>query len=314
MEKNPMGKIYSAAITYSVITGLSFLFGKIGLNHSNPLDLLAYRFTSAFLGISTALLFKWIKLDLNMEKIRRILPLTFFYPLAFFGFQTFGLQYIQSSEAGILLAILPVFTMILASWFLNEKTTSLQKISVLLSVFGVIYITYKKSSSLDFDNIKGIIFMLIAILSFAIYSVMARKLTREFKSIELSFIMIAISFIFFIVLSIVKHLISGDIMSFFSPIREFKFIVAVIYLGVLSSFVTSFLSNYVLSKIESSKMSVFVNLSTVISIGAGVIFLNEEVFYYHIIGSILIIIGVLGVNFLDEERLSKLRQKIEDTK
>ena len=61
-------------------------------------------------------------------------------------------------------------------------------------------------------------------------------------------------------------------------------------------------------------MSVFVNLSTVISIEAGVVFLNESVFYYHIIGSFLIIIGVIGVNFLDEERSSRQRIKREETK
>ena len=46
-------------------------------------------------------------------------------------------------------------------------------------------------------------------------------------------------------------------------------------------------------------MSVFSNLGTVISIVAGVIFLNEEIFYYHIIGSIFIVGGVIGTNFLD---------------
>jgi drug/metabolite transporter (DMT)-like permease len=67
----------------------------------------------------------------------------------------------------------------------------------------------------------------------------------------------------------------------------------------LSSLVTSLLTNYILSKIEASKMSVFSNLGTVISIVAGVIFLKEEIFYYHIIGSILIVGGVIGTNFLD---------------
>ncbi|NLJ99166.1 MAG: hypothetical protein GX320_07885 [Tissierellia bacterium] len=48
-------------------------------------------------------------------------------------------------------------------------------------------------------------------------------------------------------------------------------------------------------------MSVFSNLGTVISIIAGAVFLKEEIFYYHIIGSILIIGGVIGANFLDKD-------------
>lgn len=296
-----MNTVYLAAIIYSIISGLSFLFGKIGLDYSNPIDLLAYRFTAAFIAILIPVLFKWVKVDLDKEKIKKIMPLAIFYPLLFFGFQTFGLKYTQSSEAGIYLAVGPVFTMILASYFLKEKTTTLQKLSILLSVFGVIYITFKKGGSLEFQNMKGIIFLLLSVLSFAIYSVMARKLTQDFSNIELSYVMIGISFIGFNVLAIGKHLLGGDMGSILLPLKQSKFIIAVLYLGILSTFGTSFLSNFVLSKLEAYKMSVFTNLATVISMIAGVIFLNEEIFYYHIIGSIFIILGVLGANFLGEK-------------
>lgn len=292
-----MAKVYSGAVLYSIITGLSFLFGKLGLDHSSPLDLLAYRFTAAFLATLVPLVFGWVKLDINKNMIKRILPLAIFNPLLFFGFQAFGLDLTLSSEAGIILAVGPVFTMILASYFLKERTTSLQKISILVSVFGVIYITVMKSSSIEFENMKGIIFLLISTLSLAIYSVMARKLTRDFSSMELSYVMIGISFISFNILAIGKHAIDGDIASFISPLGHVNFIIAILYLGVLSSFLTSYLSNYVLSKVESYKMSVFTNLATVISVIAGVVFLNEDISYFHIIGSALIIVGVIGANF-----------------
>lgn len=292
-----MAKVYSGAVLYSIITGLSFLFGKLGLDHSSPLDLLAYRFTAAFLATLVPLVFGWVKLDINKNMIKKILPLAIFNPLLFFGFQAFGLDLTLSSEAGIILAVGPVFTMILASYFLKERTTSLQKISILVSVFGVIYITVMKSSSIEFENMKGIIFLLISTLSLAIYSVMARKLTRDFSSMELSYVMIGISFISFNILAIGKHAIDGDIASFISPLSHVNFIIAILYLGILSSFLTSYLSNYVLSKVESYKMSVFTNLATVISVIAGVVFLNEDISYFHIIGSALIIVGVIGANF-----------------
>ena len=297
MKKTNMAKVYSGAVLYSIITGLSFLFGKLGLDHSSPLDLLAYRFTAAFLATLVPLVFGWVKLDINKNMIKKILPLAIFNPLLFFGFQAFGLDLTLSSEAGIILAVGPVFTMILASYFLKERTTSLQKISILVSVFGVIYITVMKSSSIEFENMKGIIFLLISTLSLAIYSVMARKLTRDFSSMELSYVMIGISFISFNILAIGKHAIDGDIASFISPLSHVNFIIAILYLGILSSFLTSYLSNYVLSKVESYKMSVFTNLATVISVIAGVVFLNEDISYFHIIGSALIIIGVIGANF-----------------
>lgn len=295
--------VYIAAVSYAIITGLSFLFSKLALSVVDPIDLLAHRFTASFIVVLIVLLSRKIKVNYTLERIKRLIPLALIYPMSFFAFQAFGLQYASSSEAGILIAVAPVFTLILASFFLGETTNSLQKISVLISVSGVVYITLMKGASLDINNIKGIIFLLLSALCFSIYSVMARVLTKDFSSIELSFIMIIISFISFNTLAIGRNLINGTMNTFLLPFKDLNFVISILYLGVLSSLVTSLLTNYILSRIEASKMSVFSNLGTVISIIAGVVFLNEKIFYYHIIGSVLIIVGVIGTNFLDNKRL-----------
>ncbi|NLD05892.1 MAG: DMT family transporter [Synergistaceae bacterium] len=302
MEGNKKSLIYAAAMLHSIITGLSYLFLKMGLNLSNPWDLLAFRFTASFLAILIPILFNWIKLDLSKERIKNILPLAIFYPLSFFAFQTFGMQYMTSSESGIILAVIPVFTLIMASYFLKEETNLLQKLSIILSVFGVIYITLKKGSTFEFTNLKGISLLLLSALSFSGYSIMARKLTKDFSIVEMSCIMVIISFIFFNVIAITNHMINGTLNNFFAPLYDYRFVISVVYLGVLSSLATSFLTNYILSKIEASKMCVFMNLSTVISIIAGIVFLDEKIYYYHIIGSVCIILGVIGANFLGKKK------------
>lgn len=287
---------YAAAIGHTFITGLSFMFSKIGLEYSTPWDLLAYRFTASFIAIMIPVALKWISLDLTREKIRKILPLALFYPLSFFALQTFGLQHLSSSEASILLASMPVFTLLLAAYFLEEQTSLLQKLSVMISVAGVIFITLNKGTSLDFSNIKGITMILLSALSFSAYSILVKKLARNFTILEMSCIMIVISFIFFNTMSLGRHLINGTAGSFFAPLSETGFIAAFVYLGVLSSLVTSLLTNFALSKIDASRMCVFTNLSTVISIIAGVVFLKENIYFYHIIGSLMIIGGVVGTN------------------
>jgi drug/metabolite transporter (DMT)-like permease len=247
-------KVYIAAAAYALITGLSFLFVKIALESSDPFDLLAYRFSVAFIAISISYAFKWINFTYSKKRMLKIIPIALLYPLSFFAFQTFGLQHASSAEGGIFLASSPIFTLILATYFLKEETTFLQKLSILISVSGVIYITVNKSTNLNYNSI-----------------------------------------------SIGKHLIKGTISSFFTPLTNLSFIISILYLGVLSSLGTSLMTNYILSKIEASKMSVFANLGTVITIIAGAAVLNENIYYYHIIGSVLIVGGVLGANFLDKK-------------
>lgn len=303
MKNNKLIKVYLAAVLYSVIVGLSFLFSKIGLQYSNPLDLLAYRFTFAFVAVLLAVKFKILKVNINRKLVKKILPIALFYPLLSFGFQIFGLQFIQSSEAGIISAVGPIFTMIIASYFLKEKTNTLQKISIIVSVSGVLFIIFNKEAAFQLNSFKGLIFTLISVVSLSVFNVVGRKLRKDVTNSNIIMVIITVGFIVFNVIAIGKHVIDGDIVNFFTPLKNPNFIFSMLYLGILSSLLTSYLTIFSLSHLEAYKMSVFGNFSTVISIIAGALILKEEILLYHIIGSVLIIGGVIGVNFLGTKKV-----------
>lgn len=295
---------YFAASLYALIIGFSFLFVKLALTVTDPLNILAHRFTISFLAASIPIVFGWIKLDITFKDMLPILPISLFYPTLFFAFQAFGLVYISSSEAGIIQAIIPIFTMILATLFLKEYSSRLQKISLILSVSGVIYIFLMKGINLKSASFIGAILMILSALASAGYNVLARKITKKYKIVDLTYMMTFIGFLSFNLISIVDHSLRGTLNVYFKPFVSPLFVVSVLYLGILSSLVTSLLSNYTLSQIEASKMSVFSNLSTLITMLAGVIFLKERLYYFHIIGAVMIIAGIIGTNFLDKKILT----------
>jgi drug/metabolite transporter (DMT)-like permease len=70
--------------------------------------------------------------------------------------------------------------------------------------------------------------------------------------------------------------------------------ISILYLGVLSSVIAYFLTNYTLVRIEGSRCVVFANISTIVFIAAGVIFLHENFHVYHAVGSIMILIVCEG--------------------
>ncbi|SCW40110.1 Permease of the drug/metabolite transporter (DMT) superfamily [Paenibacillus tianmuensis] len=294
--------IYLCALLYALIIGFSFLFTKVALGVSNPIDTLAYRFTISFLFILIPVAAGWVQLGLHGKKVWRLLLIGLFYPAMFFAFQAFGLVYASSSEGGIIQASSPIFTMVLAAFFLKERTTWLQKLSVLASVGGVVYILMMKGASLNVANTKGMALLLLSSLMLAVYSVLARSLSKEFTALQITFAMMALGFICFNAMSIINHATQGTLPELLEPIKDRSFVVAILYIGILSSLVSALLSNYVLSKIEASQMSVFVNVGTLVSILAGVVFLNEQLAYYHIIGAVFIIGGVLGVNYRGRKR------------
>ncbi|APC79639.1 TPA: DMT family transporter [Clostridium botulinum] len=293
-------KAYVSAILYSIIIGFSFLFSKMSLTFADPLDTLAHRFTVSFIFAFVSVLLGWIKLDITKKDILSILPLSLFYPIMFFGFQIFGLVYIASSEAGIIQATIPIFTMIFSVIFLKERPSVLQKLSILLSVAGVVYIFFMKGVNLKSNIFIGIVLILLSALSSSGNNVLARKMSGQYKPISLTYTVICIGFVFFNIMSIINHSLNGTLNIYFKPFTNPLFIVSIFYLGILSSLVTSFLLNYSLSKIEASKMSVFNNLSTLITMMAGVVFLGEKLQYFHIIGSFMIILGIVGTNLGDK--------------
>ncbi|KMN44351.1 DMT family transporter [Bacillus sp. LK2] len=307
-------KAYISALLYSFIIGFSFMFVKLALTITNPLDTLAHRFTVAFIAASIPVIFGFVKLNISFKNILALLPLAIFYPALFFAFQAFGLVYTSSSEAGIIQAAIPIFTMILASYFLKEYTNIWQKTSVLISVIGVIYIFIMNGIVAHKTSFIGVILILLSALSSACYNVLARKMTKKFKLMDLTYTMTALGFISFNSIVIVDHLNKGTIIIYFKPFTNGTFLISILYLGLLSSLLTALLLNYSLSYIEAAKISVFSNLSTLITIIAGVVFLHEQIAYYHIIGTIMIIIGVIGTNFLGKKGILARKKNISMNK
>ncbi len=99
--------VYIAALLYVLVTGHSFLFTKVALEGGGPVDILAHRFVAAFLGLAIAMALGWVRVSFKKSEVLHILPLALFYPLSFFGFQTVGLMYATSAEAGIMMCTTP---------------------------------------------------------------------------------------------------------------------------------------------------------------------------------------------------------------
>ncbi|MNO17123.1 putative DMT superfamily transporter inner membrane protein [compost metagenome] len=290
-------KVYLLALLYAFIIGFSFLFTKVALEFADPIDTLAYRFTLSFVALGIPVLAGWIKLDMKGRNWLSLLPLGLVYPTAFFGFQAFGLTHATSSIGGIISASSPVFTLILATLILKERTNWIQKLSVLCSVGGVIYIIVMGGASAQGTSALGIFLLLLSALLLSLYGVVARYLSNGFTAIQMTYVMMLFGCVSFNAISITKHILAGTMHNLIEPLSHPQFIFSILYIGLLSSLVSSLLSNYILSKIEATSMSMFANLGNLISILAGVIFMNEQLGYYHIIGAGLIIAGVFGVNY-----------------
>ena len=296
-------RAYVGLILMTTIIGLSFILVKIGLRHAGAIDLLAHRFTAGAISIGILELFGFLKFTpLTWTKAKWLLLLSFFFPLLFFAFQTFGMENSTASQAGIIFATVPIITLVVAGIFLKEKTTIIQKVGIILTIVGIAYIMYQSGGISKNTSINGVILLFLSVFSVVTYYVLGKKISLEFSTLEITVWMTLLAFIVFNIWSVVNHLQNNTIKEFFSPLAEMEFLWSVLYLGILSSVVTSFLTNYALSKIPVSQIAVFNNLSPIITIIGGILFLDEILYGYQISGGFLVILGIVMTQIFKQNK------------
>lgn len=286
-------KAYLGLILMTSIVGFSFIFLKIGLRYVSAMDLMAHRFTAAIISLVIMRLSGLIRIPrLSLKKAKPLMILSVFYPLLFFTLQTFGMKHSSASEAGILFATVPVITLLAARIFLREKTTILQKAGIVLSIAGVLFIIYNAGIQPGDTTLTGVLLLLLSIFSVVTYYVLGKRISVNFSAMEITVWMTILAFLVFNGWSVASHIHEHTLSQFFIPLAQTEFLWIVLYLGVLSSMLTAFLTNYALTQIPASQIAVFNNLSPVIAIAGGVLILGETLFAYHIIGGLLVLAGV----------------------
>ncbi len=291
-------KAYIAVAFQSLIVGFSFLFVKIALKSADAVSLLAHRFTFAALGIFIYSLLSPNKIKVGIADWLKIAPYSIAYPIGFFSLQTLGLQIISSSEAGIVHATVPVWTLIAAKLLLKEQVGGLQKLLMLISVSGVIFINIMGGFNIGGRSYLGFLFILLSAISFAVYTALTKRLSRVYPVFSIVYVMSITGCIVFNLISVGRHLAGGSIVAYFKPFSDLSFVWAMLYLGVLSSLITALLSTYALRRLEATKVGLCNNASIIVTILAGPIFLHESLYYYHYIGMGAILVGTIGFNLI----------------
>lgn len=287
---------YLAAVGFTFLFGFSFMFSKIALNVLTPLHLLALRFLCASLLMTIMHRLKIIQITIT-GSYKPLIILGLIQPVCYFVLETIGIKLTTASVSGMMVAIIPVFTLILARVFLHENPNRFQTGAIILSVIGVIFIGLAQNNSGLVDNsTAGYFILLAAAISAAGYSVLSRWLSLQYSPVAMTYVMMNVGLAVFLPASIIDLSLNGNVNEFFMPLLNPSVLVAVLYLGILASVGGFFLLNYALSRLPAYKAGVFNSLTTLVAVVSSIVFLKEVLYSYHIIGGIMIMIGVCGTS------------------
>ncbi|GAA3413444.1 DMT family transporter [Paenibacillus hodogayensis] len=288
--------VYALLVLKAFIYGLSVLWiGKL-LQSIGVMDVLALRFLLSALGILVLVRLGVIKLRFQRKSMKLLLLVSIFEPIGYFLFETLGIQRTSTVTAGIILALMPLSALVTESLILRERTTLLQKLFLCLGIVGAVVIVLLNSTQGGSSEWMGILFLLLAVISGSLFLAFSRKASASFSSMEITAFMSFASAIVFNAINLFKHAIQGDLHRYFVPLGDFGILSGLLFLAWICSLAATAINNYACSKIQISSVSALGGLTMVVTVLAGVMVNQDRFTLAHLIGTVLILAGSVGVN------------------
>ena len=271
--------------------GLSFLASRTALNEAPVFVLLSHRFLISFFLLH---LFPRQIAGLKEAKgaLLPLLALGLAQPAVYFLGEQYGILHSTTGFSGVMIAMIPVVTTLAAAPILKERPTLGQLGFSLLSVAGVIGIGLMTGSSGSLDGI-GVAALVTAVIAAAAYTLLARGISKRTAPFARTYAMMAVGATVFTVLALIQC--RGDFAAYFRPFRTLPYLLSVGFLSVFCSVLSFFCSNYAIANLPVARETVFANLTTAVSVFAGVLFLQEPFTWFGALCCLVIFVGIYGV-------------------
>lgn len=284
-----------ACLITSTFFGLSFIFIKLVVDEIPLFSMLAWRNVIALIAMTICAFAGILKINLKGKDLRPLLVLSLFQPILYYIFEALGVKMTTASESGIIIACIPIMTMIFSIIFLKDKPTKLQALFMVITVAGAVIVAGiggLKTSS----NLLGYFILILAVCSDSAYSITSQKL-KDFTSAEKTYSMCVTGTVVFTIGAFVQNGMQGTIKEFITlPFTNTGFLICVLYLAIGCNIIAYLCSNYAISLIGATRRSAFAAVSTVITVIAGVLYLHEPFSGLQAFATALILIGATGVN------------------
>ena len=314
-------KEWTAFVLLGLIWGSSFLWIKIAVDESREAIALYGQPFGSFMLVAFRLLFgligllivmRWQKQTITRQRniLLGFLFMAVFYTAVPFTLITWGEKSIDSGLASILNGTVPLFTIILAHFWLNdEKITAPRIAGLIVGFIGIIVLV-----SRDFDlsgvlksGVLGQAAVLLASISYAMSITFSRKYLRGQPPVLQSTMVMLIADSILWVSTPIAARVAPSVESLILPTSSLRWF-AVVWLGILGSCVAYLLFFYLNNVWGPTRASLVTYVFPVIGLFLGILFLNEVADWRLVVGSLLIVggIGVVNLNLKPKPALASI--------
>jgi drug/metabolite transporter (DMT)-like permease len=278
-------------IALGAIWGSSFMWIKIALEEIGPFALVAFRLGLGLLGmvIVVALLRPPLPKERRLWVALAVIGVT--NMVLPFLLITWGEQFIDSSVAAVLNGAMPLFTLVIAHFFLaDERITLPRAVGLLIGFAGLVLLVGRDLNQVGRGSaIVGQLAVVLATLSYAAGAVYTRKNLGSVSPIFQPF----------------ASLVVADLLAWLAvPPLETLTVwptlgltwLALVWLGILGTCAAYILFFSLIQNVGATRASMVTYVIPVVGVILGVIFLRERLDWYLGGGTLLVIAGIWIVN------------------
>ena len=272
----------------------NFIVGKFAsYYHIPPFSLNFYRWLFAWIILAPFTLPEiiekknYIKDNYKLFIVLGITSVTIFNSIVYYS-----LNFTQVISGVLMISTIPVMIMFISSILKIEKTNIFQILGVIFSFIGVILIITKADlellKNLDFN--KGDLTMVMAMFSWAIYSALLKKKKHELSQLTLLQVIISFGLIFLIPVYIIEFK-----MGYLIKLNT-SFILVLAYVVLFPGLASFIFWIKGISLIGPNRSGVFLHLMPILSAIMAMIIFDEKFMFYHFLGAIFILTGIILSN------------------
>ena len=272
----------------------NFMVGKFAFfSEIPPMSLVFFRWLLVWLILIP---FTYRELKKNKEIIKKNLPLLFFLALTSVGlfnsFTYLSLVYTQVINASLFNTAIPAIIILLCFLFNVEKTNKFQILGLIISVVGILAIITRLNLdiliSLNFN--KGDLIMIGGVVTWGVYSTLLKK--KKFTLPLLTLVHVICTFgLISVFPQFLYEYSNGQLIKF-----DINLLYTLIFLALFPSIGSYYCWAGAVSIIGANRAGIFLSLIPLFSTIMAIFFYNEQFQLFHLIGAVLIILGLFLSN------------------
>lgn len=275
-----------AAILSMIFWSFSFVWIKIAYEAYGPLTTVLFR-----LLISSGIMLFFTILSRKLQKIRSgdlkfFVLLAFFEPFIYFMGESYGLKYVSSTVASVIVATIPLFSPIAAWYFYKEKLSQTNLIGLIITFFGVSLVVFDTSFNFTASPL-GVALEFFAVFGAIGYASVLKGISHRYNTFTIITYQNLIGAFFFLPFWMVI-----EMNDFTHVAYNGEAFGAIIKLAIFASTFAFILFTYSVRNLGIIKSNILINVIPVFVAVFAYLILGDQINFHQMIGIAIVISGL----------------------